>query len=82
VQRSAIRERFETSRYCGMCYRKSKATHPHLKTNVRKLMVQAKKNGGTGGTPLSGCLNCGEIVCIACWPVYDHEPTQTEKTNK
>ena len=81
VQCSTVRERFETSRYCGMCYRQSKVTHPHLKADVRKLIVLTKKSSGAGGKPLLGCLNCGERVCLACWPVYDHEPSK-KTTNK
>ena len=78
AQCSGVRERFETSRYCGMCYRKSKVTHPHLKSDVRKLIVQTKKNCGTGGVPLSDCLNCGERVCLACWPVMTFHSTNMD----
>mmetsp|Transcript_22850 Transcript_22850/g.29266 ORF Transcript_22850/g.29266 Transcript_22850/m.29266 type:complete len:103 (+) Transcript_22850:473-781(+) len=77
-QCSGVHERFETSRYCGMCYRKSKVTHPHLKSDVRKVIVQTKKNCGTGGVPLSDCLNCGERVCLACWPVMTFHSTNMD----
>ena len=80
---SGLRESFDTSQYCGMCYRKAKVTHPHLTSAERKTMVQKKQNkSDPGGIPLAGCLNCNERVCKICWPDYDHEPTQKQKRNK
>ena len=77
VDCSELREMFDYSDYCGMCYRKAKVTHPHLTSIARKQMIKTKsKVSDAGGKPKLGCLNCNERVCKVCWADYDHEPNR------
>ena len=79
---TGLRERFDETSCCGMCYRYLGKSNPELRTEEKKNMVRLKMMPGKpehGGQPRNGCLNCNERVCKMCWPTYDHYPTKSKQ---
>ena len=61
---SGVREPFERSSHCCVCWRTRAITHPSESSYQRRLSMSKY--------PKMGCVNCNERVCKECWPTYDH----------